>query len=64
MNLQGKLDCKYSISIQLSAEPHRKKEAGFWPKSPEENLERLKDAGVPVDRKVMKCIRCGGMLFR
>ncbi|KAG7009356.1 hypothetical protein G7Y79_00003g012240 [Physcia stellaris] len=43
INLQGKLDQKY--------------QAG-WPSSPEENLQRLKNAGLPYERGVPKCNRC------
>lgn len=34
---------------------------GRWPATPEENLERLDDAGIPLDRGVPKCTRCGEM---
>lgn len=30
-----------------------------WPASPEENLERLADAGLPYDRMVPRCNNCG-----
>ena len=32
-----------------------------WPASPAENLERLKNAGLPMDRGVPKCSRCEEM---
>ena len=31
-----------------------------WPHDAEDNLERLANAGLPYDRKVMKCRNCGG----
>lgn len=31
-----------------------------WPSSEAENLARLKDAGVPLERGVPKCLRCKG----
>lgn len=34
--------------------------AAGWPKDAEENLERLKDAGLPMDRGIPKCSRCDG----
>lgn len=32
-----------------------------WPASPEENLKRLENAGLPMDRGIPKCNRCGEM---
>ena len=54
MDLQGNLDKKYTVNWRFSDKPARPKENEFWPKTPEENLERLADAGVPVDRGVPK----------
>jgi hypothetical protein len=58
MDLQGNLDKKYTVSYRLSSKPKRPKEAEDWPASPEENLERLKDAGWPTDRGIPKCNNC------
>ncbi len=58
MDLQGNLDRKYTVSYRLSANPMRPKEAEGWPASPEENIERLRDAGIPVDRGIPKCSNC------
>jgi hypothetical protein len=58
MDLQGNLDRTYTISYRLSEKPKRPKEAEGWPASAEENMERLKDAGVPVDRGVPLCGNC------
>jgi hypothetical protein len=58
MDLQGNLDKKYTISYRLSPKPKRPKEAECWPESPEDNLERLQDAGEPVDRGVPLCGNC------
>lgn len=58
MDLQGNLGKKYSISYRKSPKPQRPKEAEGWPESPEENLERLKNAGEPVDCGVPKCGNC------
>jgi len=54
MDLQGNLDKKFSINWRFSDKPARPKENELWPSTPEENLERLADAGVPVDRGVPK----------
>jgi hypothetical protein len=58
MDLQGNLDKKFSVSWRLSPNHQRPKEQDAWPASPEENLERLKDAGEPVDRGIPKCSNC------
>ncbi len=58
MDLQGNLDRTYTISYRFSQKPKRPKEAEGWPTSPEENMERLKDAGEPVDRGVSLCANC------
>ncbi|KAI9643994.1 hypothetical protein NHQ30_007346 [Ciborinia camelliae] len=58
MDLQGNLDRKYSVSWRKSSKHSRPKEKENWPATPEENLERLADAGEPVDRGVPLCSRC------
>lgn len=58
MDLQGNLDQTYTISYRFSENPKRPKEAEGWPASAEENLERLKDAGEPMDRGVPLCGNC------
>lgn len=58
MDLQGNLDRKYTISWRKSSKHSRPKEKENWPATPEENLERLADAGEPVDRGVPLCSRC------
>ncbi|CZR52959.1 related to hexamer-binding protein HEXBP [Phialocephala subalpina] len=57
MDLQGNLDKKYTIQWRWSPKSARPKEAEGWP-TPEENLERLTDAGEPVDRGIPKCSNC------
>lgn len=61
VNLKGKIDCKYVVGYYFSPNPKRKKFAEGWPPSPEENIQRLKDAGMVMDRMVPKCDRCGEM---
>lgn len=58
MDLQGNLDRKYSVSWRKSPKHSRPKEKENWPATPEENLERLADAGQPVDRGIPLCTRC------
>ena len=60
MNLSGKLDCKYHVGFFFSDKPKRVSLKEGWPSSPEENLERLKDAGIPVERGIPKCSNCDG----
>lgn len=66
MDLQGNLEKKYSITWRLSDKPMRPREKDSWPSSPEENLERLADAGTPVDRGLPKCSNCDqlGHIFK
>ncbi|KAA8564929.1 hypothetical protein EYC84_010699 [Monilinia fructicola] len=52
------LDRKYSVSWRKSPKHSRPKEKENWPATPEENLERLADAGQPVDRGIPLCTRC------
>ncbi|KZF18945.1 hypothetical protein L228DRAFT_264072 [Xylona heveae TC161] len=58
MDLQGKLGCKYEVGLYLSPKVRRKAAAEGWPPTPEENKERLLDAGIVVDRLVPICDRC------
>jgi len=58
VNLQGRMDQEFVISIQFSAQPRRARMAQDWPKSPEENLERLGKAGITLDRHTQKCSNC------
>jgi hypothetical protein len=57
VDLQGNLDKKYSVSWRWSDKAARPKEKDGWPTT-EENLERLQDAGEPVDRGIVKCSNC------
>lgn len=58
MDLQGQLDRKYHVGLFFSAKPNRGNMRDAWPKSEEENLERLYIAGVSVERGVPKCSNC------
>jgi hypothetical protein len=60
VNLQGKIDMKYAVSVQFSDKPRRAAFAEGWPKSKEENTTRLAEAGFILDRMVQKCANCGG----
>ena len=58
VNLQGKIDQEYVVSIQFSPEPRRLKFREGWPETPEENLTRLATSGFVMDRMVPKCGNC------
>src|SRR5271170_785961 len=55
VNMQGEVERKYTISYHLSEKPQRPAMKKRWPKTPNENLERLADAGILIDRGVEKC---------
>lgn len=58
MDLQGHLGRTYNVNFRLSDKPKRPSEKDSWPASPEENYERLKDAGEVVDVGMSKCSNC------
>ncbi|KAL8746666.1 MAG: hypothetical protein Q9190_001355 [Brigantiaea leucoxantha] len=61
VNLAGKLDCRYQVGYYFKKTPRSAMMAESWPANDEENHERLKDAGVPIDRGIPKCLRCKEM---
>ena len=63
VNLQGELDKTYKVGFHLSPKPKRETQKQGWPETPEENLRRLKDAGLPMERGIPKCSRCDGKTF-
>ena len=60
VNLQGKLDCTFEVGFFFDNKPKRPIFAKGWPKNATENLERLRDAGIVMDRGIVKCVRCNG----
>ena len=60
VNLQGELDKTYKVGFHLSPKPKRETAKQGWPETSEENVERLKDAGMPMERGIPKCMRCDG----
>lgn len=58
VNLQGKQDQEFVVSIQFTNKPRRAKFAEGWPKDAEDNKARLETAGLPMDRMVPKCSNC------
>jgi hypothetical protein len=58
MDLQGHLDKTYTVTYRFSSKPTRPREREVWPETPEQNLQRLADAGEVVDRGVTKCSNC------
>ena len=55
VNLQGDIDCKYAIFYFLSDKPQRANMKKRWPKSVEENMSRLENAGLPMESGILKC---------
>lgn len=62
VDFAGKTDCTYALSFNYSYKPKRKTAMDSWPKSPEENRERLADAGFVMTNFITKCSQCGGKL--
>lgn len=58
VNIQGQADQEFVVSFQYGLAPRRAKTADSWPKTVEENLERLKRAGFVRDRMVPLCHNC------
>lgn len=58
MDLQGKLGKTYQIGYYFSPKAQRSTMKAGWPSTPEENIERLGDAGVPVDTFIPRCSNC------
>jgi hypothetical protein len=58
VNFQGQPGQKYVLSFQFSPRPRRVKFAEGWPETPEDNIERLAEAGVVMDGFVQKCRNC------
>ena len=63
MDLEGNLDRKYHVGFFFSPKPPRGKMKDAWPKSVEENIERLGNSGLPVQRGIPKCSNCNGKDF-
>ncbi|KAL8780276.1 MAG: hypothetical protein Q9213_006552 [Squamulea squamosa] len=61
VDLSGKKDCKYKVGYFFKKTPKSGKLVDVWPASEDENLARLKDAGVPYERGIPKCLRCKEM---
>lgn len=61
MDLQGNMGKKYTVSYRFSDKPERPREIDGWPKSQEEILARLDDAGDVVDSGIPKCRNCEEM---
>jgi hypothetical protein len=61
IDLQGNLEKKYTVTFRLSDKHQRPKEKELWPSSPEENMDRLEDAGEPFDRGVPLCSNCSAL---
>jgi hypothetical protein len=55
VDLQGEIGKKFVVGYYFSDKPQRPNLVDKWPTSSEENMERLADAGVPMNRGVDKC---------
>ena len=60
IDLQGNIDRQYEVVISHDIEPRRPKYADLYPKNHEENVERLRNAGLPYPRSVPVCTNCRG----
>jgi hypothetical protein len=58
VTMQGEIEKKYCVFYFMSDKPQRPAMKERWPESAEENMERLADAGVAVDRGIPKCNNC------
>jgi hypothetical protein len=58
MDLQGNMDKKYAISYRFSEKPERPREVDAWPKTRDEILSRLQDAGDTVSNGRSRCSNC------
>lgn len=60
VNLQGEVGKTFTLGVYTrSFSCPRPILMEAWPKSPEENLERLADAGVPLETGIPMCNNCG-----
>lgn len=62
MDLDGKTGRQYHIGYFFSAQAPRGSLKESWPENPEQNMERLQNAGFPVDSMIPKCSNCDGKL--
>lgn len=58
MDLQGNMGKKYTVTYRFSEKPQRPRDIEGWPKSVDEILARLDDAGDVVDTGKPKCSNC------
>lgn len=58
MDLQGNLGKKYTITYRFSPNPARAREREHFPKDTNDNIQRLADAGEPVNSGKIKCNNC------
>jgi hypothetical protein len=63
IDLQGVLDREFQVGFYYSPKASRGRLRERWPETPEENIERLGNAGLPYDRKMPKCNNCDGKFW-
>jgi hypothetical protein len=62
VNMQGEIEKQYCVFYFLSDKPQRPTMKERWPESADDNMERLANAGVAVDRGIPKCNNCKATL--
>ncbi len=63
VDFAGNADRKYVLGIQWNVQSRRRVFSELTTEDPAENLERLKDCGLVMDRGVPKCTNCERTLF-
>lgn len=58
MDIQGHMGKKFTVSYRFSQNPQRPREKDGWPESVDEILNRLDDAGEPVNNGKSICHNC------
>ncbi|OGE55644.1 hypothetical protein PENARI_c004G03454 [Penicillium arizonense] len=58
IDLQGVLDREFQVGFYYSPKASRGRLRDRWPETPEENIERLGNAGLPYERKIPQCNNC------
>jgi hypothetical protein len=58
MDLQGNTGRKFQVTFRLSDQCPRPRERQAWPKTPEENTQRLEDCGELVRTHLPRCRNC------
>ncbi len=60
VDLDGQVNKKYVVTFHYSKKNRVPRLAERWPRTEEENMERLVDGGFIMDSYMVKCKRCNG----